>query len=199
MSVRQNGVLIAGSGSIDAYTKAETDALLNAKQDLLGGGTSGTLLTNSGTPGTVNASSIDATPTDGSNNPVSSDGVYDALAGKANTALSNITATGKEVIAHNAMPSTRYIDLTLGANGSNYTAPADGYFYVRKISNGAGQTLWIQNATARNLAGALTKSQSSGEYLSGYVPVAKNQVASVEYTVGGATQFFRFIYAIGAQ
>ena len=79
-------------------------------QGLLGGGTAGTLLTNSGTPGTVNATGIDAAPTDGSGNPVSSDGVYDALATKADTAttlsgygitdgadtdLSNLTPTGK--------------------------------------------------------------------------------------------------------
>lgn len=81
-------------------------------QSLLGGGTAGTLLTNSGTPGTVNSTSIDATPTDGSNNPVSSNGVYDGLSSKAdaattlsgygitdgaNTDLSNLTDKAKNI------------------------------------------------------------------------------------------------------
>ena len=97
------------------------------------------------------------------------------------------------------MPSGKYIDLTLGASGSNYTAPANGYFNIRKISSGAGQILWLQNASAGNLAGPLTKSTTNNEYLSAFVPAKKGQKAAIEYTLGGATQFFRFIYAEGSK
>ena len=83
-------------GSIGGTLSDQTDlqSALNAKQDLLGGGTSGTLLTNSGTPGTVNATSIDSTPTDGSNNPVSSDGVYTAISIAVANLLSDLYPIG---------------------------------------------------------------------------------------------------------
>ena len=42
-------------------------------------------------------------------------------------------------IAHQAMPSNRYIDLTLGVSGTTYTAPADGYFTVNKSATASGE------------------------------------------------------------
>lgn len=48
----------------------------------------------------------------------------------ANTNLSNVTATGSSTAAGWAMPSTTYTDLTLGASGATYTAPANGYFTI---------------------------------------------------------------------
>lgn len=56
------------------------------------------------------------------------------LNGKADTDLTNITNTAKVSIAHNAMPSDTYVDLTLGASDSVYTAPADGWFTISKIA-----------------------------------------------------------------
>ena len=49
----------------------------------------------------------------------------------ADTSLSNLTAAGKEVAATMSMPSSVKDELsTSGASGSQYTAPADGYFYI---------------------------------------------------------------------
>ena len=102
-------------------------------QGLLGGGTAGTLLTNSGTPGTVNTTSIDATPTDGSDNPVSSNGVYDALATKASTDLDNLTNTGAN-IGHwstNVTNCITYIpqDIKLEVSGSAIVLKAGSKCY----------------------------------------------------------------------
>lgn len=121
------------------------------------------------------------------------------LNGKADVDLSNATDQAKILMSGMAMPSSKYIDLALGASGSTYTAPANGYFYIRKISSGAGQFLWLQNASAGNLAGPSTKSATNNEYLSAFVPAKKGQKATMEYTLGGATQFFRFIYAEGSE
>ena len=68
----------------------------DAKQNLIGGGTSGTLITNTGTPGTVSETSIDSSVTQGSNNPVSSDAVFNAIQGSIGT-LDGLTNCIKEI------------------------------------------------------------------------------------------------------
>lgn len=55
-------------------------------------------------------------------------GLQQDITSKANISLNNLTATGKEVCAHQAMPSNKYIELTLGVSGTRYDAPADGWF-----------------------------------------------------------------------
>lgn len=46
----------------------------------------------------------------------------------ANSNASNFSQAGRSYLSGLGMPSGRYIDLTLGASGSNYTAPANGWF-----------------------------------------------------------------------
>lgn len=46
---------------------------------------------------------------------------------KADIDAQNFNATGKSYLAGLSFPSTNYINLTLGASGATYTAPADGY------------------------------------------------------------------------
>ena len=46
----------------------------------------------------------------------------------ANSNMSNISSAGKSFIAGMSMPSSNYIELTLGASGASYTAPANGWF-----------------------------------------------------------------------
>ena len=120
------------AGGFIIPTKSET-------QSPLGGGTAGTLLTNSGTPGTVNAISIDAIPTDGSSNPVASNGVYDALALKANTGLDNLTSIGKNIAnwSHNVTNCITEIpqNIKLELNNGTLTLKAGSKVYV---PNGAG-------------------------------------------------------------
>lgn len=98
MSVRQNGVLIAGSGSIDAYTKAETDALLNAKQDTITG--AATTITSSNLTAdravTSNASGKVAVSTTTSTELGYVHGVTSAI----QTQLNAKVATGHELIAY---------------------------------------------------------------------------------------------------
>lgn len=109
--------------------------------------------------------------------------------------LSNITASAKEVIAHNAMPSNRYINLTLGASDSSYTAPADGYVAFCKQSSGANQNVNIQANGMMEISWAAASLWN----LSVNMPVKKGDTFTVSYTTGNATQWFRFVYAQGAQ
>lgn len=117
--------------------------------------------------------------------------------GKAGIDLDNLSSAGQAVVAHMAMPSNRYIDLTLGDSGSTYTAPADGYIFLNKSATGSNQTISIINDS--NGMRAIDSAPSSSSWVATYLPVSKGQSIRITYTAGGTTNAFRFIYANGAQ
>ena len=108
---------------------------------------------------------------------------------------SNFTTTGKTAIAHMTMPSNRYTDLTLDVSGTCYTMPADGYLWLRKQSSSVGEYMLLQNTTSGLYK--TQKSVTSGGYLADYIPVSKNDIVKVEYTLSGDS-IFKFFYANGA-
>lgn len=116
---------------------------------------------------------------------------------KPKTAFRAVDYNDTDFIAHQAMPSDRYVDLTLGASGASYTAPADGYIYLNKTSTGVGQNISIINDS--NAMHSNNSATYSGDWVSAYLPVSKGQAVRITYTTGGSTNSFRFIYAQGAQ
>lgn len=121
----------------------------------------------------------------------------DLLSNKANVALNNLTSAGKKMCANMAMPSDRYIDLTLGSSSSTYTAPTAGYFSIQKQATSSGQYLSICKTPGNSYG---IKSTADNTYtLRCFLPVAKGTTVEITYNAGGATQEFRFIYANGAQ
>lgn len=106
----------------------------------------------------------------------------------------NASDTGNIQMAKASMPSNKYIDLTLNASGSTYTAPADGWFYINKVSTSTDQYLTLDT-------GVVTRVWSSGgsQGLVAFVPVLKGRNLTVTYSAAGNTQFFRFIYAVGSE
>jgi hypothetical protein len=119
------------------------------------------------------------------------------LNGKADTDLTNATDTAKILMGGMAMPSNRYIDLTLGASGTQYTAPADGYVLCTKWTTGGNYqelTLGLDSTVlSTNIGSSLTV------LLRCWLPVAKGSTFYVNYTGSGSTPFFRFIYAQGSE
>ena len=115
------------------------------------------------------------------------------LAGKADTALSNITATGKEVIAHNAMPSNHLSSLTLGASGANYTAIRDGYIVLQKKGN-AGEYITIDSGYDKVFSSYSYNDQSVLLRMS----IRKGATFSIWYNASGTLERFNFIPAVGA-
>lgn len=121
----------------------------------------------------------------------------------ANPSLSNINNTAKIAIAHNAMPSIKYDDLTLGASGSGniYTAPADGY--VALILQAYSPSHWATIVSSNNIVSrAYATSLTSGSNPQGLVvwlPIVKNGTFYITYSSGMTSNFFRFVYAIGSE
>lgn len=96
-------------------------------------------------------------------------------------------------VAHMAMPSKKYINLTLGASGTTYTAPADGWVQVRGSATEAGGYIDIDNTTTDfTFQGA-----SAGHYTRGFCQVAKNNTYKINYQKFHA-DVLRFIYAVGS-
>ena len=111
----------------------------------------------------------------------------------ANSNASNFSQAGRSYLSGLGMPSSRYIVLTLGASGSTYTAPANGYFGIAKTATAAGQVLQIEG----NCNGFETWSQGAYRY-SLTVPVLKGNSVKVYYSMP-TTGHFVFIYAAGEE
>ncbi len=101
-----------------------------------------------------------------------------------------------DYIAHQAMPSGTYTDLSLGTSGSTYTAPADGYFYLRKAGTATNQYIYMGgNGLSQDVFCPL----SNGGTRSIWLPVKKGAVVTISYNADGSVTSFRFIYAVGAR
>jgi hypothetical protein len=107
---------------------------------------------------------------------------------KANATLDNILPQGKSLASFWAMPSGKFVNLTLGASETRYTAPANGWVHL-VIDVTANGFLSIQDNyyQASNLNG----------YIGGRVQFQKGQTFYVAYRNYLSTVIFRFYYAEG--
>ena len=95
-------------------------------------------------------------------------------------------------ISQQAMPSDKYIDLTLGASGTSYTAPANGWFYLAKSSSAANQFIAMEgNIGMRIFATDINANLPIS------ISCQKGKSIKISYNVGGTTNIFRFVYAEG--
>ena len=111
----------------------------------------------------------------------------------ANSNMSNISSAGRSFISGLGKPK-RNIQLTLGASGSTYIAPANGWFRVTANPN--------QNTYGRlhtsTLAPCFSNVSSGAIDIEIYAPVSKGEV--VTYTYSGSfynTNRIQFIYDEG--
>lgn len=124
-------------------------------------------------------------------NPASTDSV-------ANSNASNFSQAGKSYLSGFGMPSGKYIDLTLGASGSTYTAPANGWFYARGVTIGSGQFMRLMNTKISGYSGEATVTNTVASRGCGCIlPVMKGDIIRYDYNI--TESILRFIYAEGDQ
>lgn len=111
--------------------------------------------------------------------------------------VANMSDAANIYISRLGMPSDKYINLTLGASGSTYTAPADGWVYFSKVCNGSNQVAYIGIVGTSFTIGGFFGCNASGYKL--IMPIKKDSVFQVQYNLGGVTEIFRFIYAVGSE
>ena len=101
---------------------------------------------------------------------------------------------GKSIAAM-GMPSGKSVDLSLGSSGATYTAPANGCFYIAKVSGKDTSYFVLQNSTKGYSTSWVAISTSN--WVRGILPVQKGDVMKIEYNATGSTQAFKFYYAEG--
>ena len=114
---------------------------------------------------------------------------------RVNLDATNLSNDGRSLISSYIMPSDKYIDLTLGATDTIYTAPANGWFTLNKISSSSSQYIYFENNITK--ISSYVKSTANGDYLRVFLPCKKGDSIKVVYNTGGATNYFRFVYAEG--
>lgn len=175
IKMENNSISIgAGSGTTTpSYLKVTPDSLTFKKSD----GTSHDLL--AGGSGSTNITSADSSIT----------------VTKSDTGVDIVA--NKDIVTGYAFPSNRYVALELGANGTAYTAPANGWYILHKTSGAAGEYLILISNSNKMRSDAW--SSGNNQYAALFLPVKKGEQVNVHYTFTGKTNIFRFIYAEGAE
>ena len=101
------------------------------------------------------------------------------------------------------MPSSKYIDLEIGANYTNYTAPADGWLQICVEISGNGLSTgnffavegWTKTIGTLWQCGIIYNHSNT---FAGMIPLTKGEVFSIKYAnppTNQSWQVFRFYYA----
>ena len=96
-------------------------------------------------------------------------------------------------ISSQGKPSNKWIDLTLGASGTRYTAPANGWVCFRKQATAIGQ--FAELVTGK--LGSICYSGQATTVAEIYITVSKGEQFIPFYSVAGETELFRFVYDEG--
>lgn len=110
------------------------------------------------------------------------------------------STTNNEYMAHMAMPSDKFIDLELGASGTTYVAPADGYYRLTMKQSAAEQYAYLASYTDNDepILSTTSKTATGTDSLSTWVSVHKGQKVKAVYNAP-EKRVFKFIYAIGSE
>ena len=96
-----------------------------------------------------------------------------------------------------AMPSSKYIDLNLGANNTTYTAPANGYFMLSGTTTSTSRAQVALYAEDQGAYGNKCVTTTNSDYIIVCIPIQRGTRAKVSYTDNLTNKLLRFIYAQG--
>lgn len=91
--------------------------------------------------------------------------------------------------------SDRYIDLTLQASGTKYTAVANGFVFFEKLNT--SNTQFVKGTNLSSGYADISYGTYSGSTPSILLKVKRGDIFSIDYDAAGVTNSFRFIYARG--
>ena len=123
-------------------------------------------------------------------------------AGRIEEKVASLIPDNSSLISGYAMPSVKYIDLTLGASNSSYTAPANGYFaWFGFIKASVGYLNLVNSGIALGTQAYSAYNSDSGVGGYCFVPARKGDIIVAQYYANTSitTTTFRFIYAVGSE
>lgn len=103
----------------------------------------------------------------------------------------------KQINDMSSMPSNSYEDIEILESGSEYQAPADGWFTTVGVLNEIGKFIAYTNETngkMHNYCRASIVDMSGGLFL----PVKKDDIVKFYYNTTYTPIFFGFLYAEGS-
>ena len=113
---------------------------------------------------------------------------------KTDISFSNVNNTANILMAHNAMPSNVYDELTWGANGTQYTAPADGFFRAGYYSAESKQ-IGLNNTNSRLAINFFSNGSKNI-----WIPAKKGDSIALTYDATSySNTYIIFIYAVGSE
>lgn len=123
-------------------------------------------------------------------------------AGRIEEKVASLIPDNSSLIAGYAMPSAKYIDLTVGATGTDYTAPANGWFCAAIRLASANGAVGLTNSNGLRVSSTLGGNQTD-TICSVSLPVKRGEITDLTYW-GHSTGTYerkslRFIYAEGEQ
>lgn len=115
------------------------------------------------------------------------------------TAFHAVDYNDSSIVSGWSMPSSRYIDLTLGASGATYTAPANGWFCF--VGAAASSAASLRLTSSKNIIATGAFTNNSGFAPAAVIPVKKGDTVTIGYnssidTSSTSTHLY-FIYAEG--
>lgn len=119
------------------------------------------------------------------------------LVTKADTDLSNITNTGKKIIASMSMPSSTFETIVDAGATTTYTAPANGYVYAKITTNTATTTQNRFVSIGSSKLGSMSNYYHTSSDASTYIPVLKGDSVTIEHDPVFTGLTIKFIYAEG--
>ena len=117
--------------------------------------------------------------------------------GKVDLDAQNLSTQGKSLVSGLGMPSGNYDELTFGASGATYAAPANGWFCAVRTSTATSNNyLRIINTTS-GLSLSFVSDSTNGGVKNVFVPAIKDDVIQIEYGSSSSATNLRFVYAEG--
>ena len=110
--------------------------------------------------------------------------------------MSMLDMSNTSYLSKMGMPSDRYFDLTLGASGANYTAPANGYFCITAKASEI-TTEYILSSVIPSYGGRIP--MTTWQHVEGgaVVPIKAGQTVQIYYQSNVTMQGIRFVFAEG--
>lgn len=121
-------------------------------------------------------------------------GITTDLSGLSDTNLSNLTTTGKTKVSNLAMPSNSYINITVAASGSSFTAPADGWAYIQGNITSGGSVKITNSTVGMESTSVVLAGFAPGR---AYIPVKAGDI--VYYYYNYTPDAFKFYYSEGSK